>query len=94
MDLFFPSKLLDYMATGKPILAITNKTSTTHEVIDGKFGYCFGKDQLTEMAETIIDLSINLLENKPIPLLKKGVDEYSVETNVGRLENVLNFAIG
>ena len=36
-DLFFPSKLLDYIASNRIIIALTNKQSTTYDVVEGKF---------------------------------------------------------
>jgi glycosyltransferase involved in cell wall biosynthesis len=39
--IFFPSKLLDYMLIQKRIIALTDKNSTTWEIVDGKLGNCF-----------------------------------------------------
>lgn len=38
---FFPSKLLEYMIVQRRIMAITNRHSTTHDVVQGSLGDCF-----------------------------------------------------
>jgi hypothetical protein len=46
---FLPSKLLDYMIAQRRIMAITNRYSTTHEVVHGKLGDCFEFDDIGGM---------------------------------------------
>lgn len=48
-NLFFPSKLLDYLAANRMILALTNRESTTYEVVEGKAGKCFYPENMNEM---------------------------------------------
>jgi hypothetical protein len=48
-SVFFPSKLLDYLVTGRPIFAITGHGSMTREIVNGSRGDCFDHGEV-EMA--------------------------------------------
>jgi glycosyltransferase involved in cell wall biosynthesis len=48
-SVFFPSKLLDYLVTGRPIFAITSPGSMTREIVSAEVGRCFDHDE-TEAA--------------------------------------------
>ncbi len=52
---FFPSKLLDYFLTAKPILAITPEQSTTREILADYPSTCFVHDDWQGIADFIID---------------------------------------
>lgn len=54
-DMFFPSKLTDYFAAGRRIIALTRRTSTTHEVVHGKFGWCFDKQNLDKLPGLLLE---------------------------------------
>lgn len=55
-DLYFPSKLLDYFLVQRPIIAITNTTSTTYHEVEGKFGRCFNSRNQQELPDYIAHL--------------------------------------
>lgn len=48
---FFPSKLLDYIKLGKPILAITDAGSVTEDFVVSHGGVCFRHERVEELAE-------------------------------------------
>lgn len=89
-DLFFPSKLLDYFCAKRYVLGITNKNSTTFELIDQKFGKCFHAENMHELsdhliflAEQFISRNINLFE------VKESFMKYSASQNAEVLETFI-----
>jgi len=50
---FFISKLLDYMAAKRRVLAISEPESTTSNVVNSGFGESFGFDQVQQIAQQI-----------------------------------------
>jgi glycosyltransferase involved in cell wall biosynthesis len=90
-DLFFPSKILDYMAANRPILAFTRETSTTHSLIDGKMGACFSMqtismfpDYLREMVE-----KFHRHDESAFRIDHQSRDTYSAEVNSARLNDII-----
>jgi glycosyltransferase involved in cell wall biosynthesis len=51
--IFFPSKLLDYMLIQKRIIALTDKDSTTWDIVDGKLGNCFVHDDIDGITDIL-----------------------------------------
>ena len=54
---FLPSKLVDYMGAGKPILGITPDNSTTSDILKEMGFPAFNYNEITEIANFIEDLS-------------------------------------
>lgn len=55
---YLPSKIQDYMAARRFILALTGKNSATYNVVEGKYGICFDyneKDKLLSFWKKLID---------------------------------------
>jgi colanic acid biosynthesis glycosyl transferase WcaI len=56
-QLSVPSKLSNFMATGRPILGLAHEDSETAKVInESKCGICIRPDNVDEIAKTIVDL--------------------------------------
>ncbi|QCK16490.1 glycosyltransferase family protein [Mangrovivirga cuniculi] len=53
---FLPSKVLDYIVLRKPVLAITSKDSETFNLIQDKYGVALDHDQITKIAEFLIEI--------------------------------------
>jgi glycosyltransferase involved in cell wall biosynthesis len=55
-EVFLPSKIQDYVAARKIILAITSTGSATHRVVQDHFGYCFepGDKKITSFLQNAI----------------------------------------
>jgi len=77
--IFFPSKLLDYFVTKKPILAITIEGSTTDQILTKHNHFCVYHDKPNQLVELLFDLDKIKSKTYQIPL------EYSAKTNVKRL---------
>lgn len=93
-DLFFPSKLLDYLAANRMIVALTNKGSTTYEVVEDKVGKCFYRGnmhQLPFFIQTLVsEFRTGALQNiiKPV-----DISQYEAYYNTKRLEGIFAAAI-
>lgn len=85
-DLFFPSKLLDYMATGRPVLAIARKESTTYEVVDGKIGKCFSAENLHELPEFLKSIVMDEQPQKLFYEASNAISDYAASVNTRKLE--------
>lgn len=93
-DLFFPSKLLDYFAAKRPILAFTGNKSTTYDLVEGKYGKCFHQGNMNEMPMYLISL-IQSYYDKDHDSFKITSDfaEYSPSKNALRLQEMFNEVI-
>jgi len=77
--IFFPSKLLDYFITKKPILAITTKGSTTDQILTKHDHFCVYHNCPNQLVEILCNLDkMKSKTYQPPP-------EYSAKTNVKRL---------
>jgi len=85
-DMFFPSKLTDYLAARRRIIALTRKTSTTHEVVNGKFGWCFDRQNLDKLPALLLE-SAAAYARKDSTFFSYSSDslEYSLATQAPRL---------
>lgn len=88
-QMFFPSKLLDYLAAKRFILAVTGNESTTYEVVEGKCGKCFETSSIQELPLFMITL-IDRFFKKDISFFEtnQNIEEYSAEYNAERLMNM------
>jgi glycosyltransferase involved in cell wall biosynthesis len=89
-DLFFPSKLLDYMAANRPILAITRSSSTTFDVVDGKLGVCFDETTLSNIGPYLNECVSAFLTNghSGHSFRNENLRQYSAETNAEKLNQL------
>jgi glycosyltransferase involved in cell wall biosynthesis len=94
-NLFFPSKLLDYFAAGRKIIAITGMHSTTHQVIDGKYGWCFNQNSINQLPSFIIQV-VKKYENKDKSFFEVSSDftEFAAKQNAERLNQMVIEALG
>lgn len=65
---FMPSKNLDYIASGKPILAITPKGSETDRLCRQGHGWAFDPDDADTLADKLKDLVIKCRQGKALHL--------------------------
>lgn len=92
-DLFFPSKLLDYLAADRLIIAITNKESTTYDVVEGKAGRCFHQENLDQLPPFIVTLVDQNAAGSPKTTIGGDISQYEASFNVKRLEEIFASAI-
>jgi len=52
--IFFPSKLLDYMLMQRKIVALTDKKSTTWEIVESKLGHAYEHNDIEGIKNTLI----------------------------------------
>lgn len=88
-DLFFPSKLLDYMAAGKPVLAIARKGSTTCEIVDGKMGRCFYPENLNELPDFLRQIVSDQTAGSFLLRNREVIKDYAASVNAGKLEKLI-----
>lgn len=92
-ELFFPSKLLDYFAARKPIIAITGNQSTTHQLVEGKHGKCFDEDSIKELPEFFLAIVYKYMRGEHFIKLSHSSSQYSAKENATALEKMLHEAI-
>jgi hypothetical protein len=83
---FFPSKLLEYMIVQRRIIAITNRHSTTHDVVQGSLGDCFEFDDREGLVNNLIQTFQEFKAGHSSYFEIKGIQEtYSAQYNAQRL---------
>jgi hypothetical protein len=83
---FLLSKAIDYIATGKPILAITTKGSTVYQLVEGVYGRCFEHDDLEGILGYLKYLIDGLRKNDQVVLKPYLADhKYSARNNASEL---------
>ncbi len=88
-DTFFPSKLLEYIAAQRRILAITRSTSTTAEVVRQTGGDVFEKETLTDLGDYLRTCVAKFKErDHAFYYRKEVVKEYEARVNTQRLVNI------
>ncbi len=88
-SIFFLSKILGYMASQRPILAITEKSSTCFKVIDGKYGQCFDHDDQAGLAGYLQRSVANYeAKNEEFFQVQKPDPAYSLRINAENLSKV------
>ncbi|GIL22502.1 MAG: hypothetical protein BroJett042_10150 [Bacteroidota bacterium] len=93
-ELFFPSKLLDYFAARRPILAITGKHSTTHQIVANKFGWCFEEDTLADLPDFLNAVTQALLHgNDDFFKFDNNPAQYGSNHNAEKLEKILHTVV-
>jgi len=89
-DMFFPSKLLDYFSAKRYILAITSKNSTTHELVDQKFGACFHAKNIHKLPDHLLFLTEQFFaKNRNLFEINENFMAYSASHNAATLEALL-----
>lgn len=86
---FFPSKILDYLITGNPILAITTQNSMTYDVVNNRYGKCFSHNDASLIAAQISDYFEKWKENKLKLPSNKLDSQYSAKENAKKLYQVI-----
>ncbi len=91
--MFLPSKLLDYAITGKNILAVTNKNSTTFNIVNNRLGSCFEHHDIRGIKQYIYQKISDIKNNNSqtiVNLDKNFLNKYSADKNATRLADLLN----
>lgn len=84
--MFFPSKLLDYMVTGLPVLAITNVESPTYKFIHDRYGKANEHTDLKGIAINVQQFYEMKINGNASGTKKTLLDEnYSAKKNVALL---------
>ena len=82
--IYFPSKLLDYFITKKPIIAITTKDSTTENILNELDHYCAYHGDTSSLIKLLVNLENISTNTYEIPT------KYSALNNVERLVKLFN----
>lgn len=89
-SVFFLSKILGYMTSQRPILAITGTNSTCRSVIEGKYGHCFAHNDINAIADYLRRAVINYKQkNASFFSVAPADPAYSAQFNAGRLYELL-----
>jgi glycosyltransferase involved in cell wall biosynthesis len=92
--IFFPSKLLDYMLIQRRILALTDKNSTTWDIVDGKLGNCYVHSDIENIKQFLIRSWKAWKQQNLEYFYNKNLDmNYSAETNANKLSNLFSKVI-
>lgn len=82
-----PGKAYEYLRSGKPILALTDKTGATAELIDPYEGvYIAGIQYIQEIKEQLLCL----INNRGGIRIDRDIECYSRKSTTGRLANLLD----
>ena len=88
--MFFPSKLLDYFIAKRRILAMTDKGSTSFEVVEGKYGHCFEHQDIDGIAQAIeTTIQAWKCKDKAYFFSEKIDETFSATFNVQRLVELI-----
>ena len=92
--IFFPSKLLDYMLMQRRIIALTDKGSTTWDIVDKKLGDCFEHMDVENIMQSLIrSWDMWKKEEKEYFYNKKLDMNFSAEKNAKNLSNLFKKVI-
>lgn len=92
-SVFFPSKLLDYMAARKPMVALTSAGSMTREVLEAVAGGCFEHHEHEALASHLETLVARRSQGAPLYDRAAEPDpRFSAAANAGRLADLLRTA--
>jgi glycosyltransferase involved in cell wall biosynthesis len=88
-DVFFPSKLQDYLAAGRKTIGLARSTSTVYEFLNGKYGWCFDQHELSRLPDFLIEL-FDRFKRKDASYFKLPPDfmEYGAQHQAKRLEQL------
>ncbi|QOI97188.1 MAG: hypothetical protein HRU69_06645 [Flammeovirgaceae bacterium] len=85
-SVFFLSKILGYMTSQRPILAITGRNSTCWSVIEERYGRCFEHDNTAGIADYLLDaLKSFRTKNSNFFTVAQPDPAYSARNNADRL---------
>lgn len=88
--MFFPSKILDYIAAQRRMLALTNINSTTFNIINGKYGDCFAHNDTENIANKIREaVSQFRAKNKNYFYYNNIDNTYAADINASKLEQLM-----
>jgi len=91
---FLPSKILDYLAVKKPILAITPKGSESWDICNKyNFGWAIEPNDSKKLAILLENLVLNTNETKNIETDYKLLDKYNIENCVLKLNKLFDKSI-
>ena len=87
-DLQIPAKLFEYIYTGKPILAIAEENSATHQILEkGNLGILAPSKNIEAIEKAILDIMNRRFSFKPDPAY---IDQFNYQKYAKKFEKVLN----
>ena len=87
-DLQIPAKLFEYIYTGKPILAIAEENSATHQILEkGNLGILAPSKNIEAIEKAILDIMNRTFSFKPDPAY---IDQFNYQKYAKKFEKVLN----
>lgn len=91
-SVFLPSKLIDYIGSGRPILAITPKNGATARVIKKAGGWLVEPNDVDGMAKALRDILDNYKNGKleQFSPSTEAAQEYAISCNIGKFIDILN----
>lgn len=85
LRVYFPSKMLDYILSGRPLLAISDEGSEVQRVMNVQnIGKCIDRSNAQELVQYLTSFVRASSRDRPRPLTK-AQEIYSAEYNVERL---------
>ncbi|HHE54220.1 MAG TPA: glycosyltransferase [Caldithrix abyssi] len=86
-DLQIPAKLFEYIYTGKPILAIAEENSATHQVLaEGNLGILAPSKNIDAIEQAVLNILNGQFKFKPAP---DYVDQFNYQKYAKKFEKVL-----
>lgn len=93
-NLFFPSKLLDYFAARRKIIALTGANSTTHEVVHEKYGWAFNGETIRQLPAFISEIAARFRnKDKGFFVSTESFEQFASSHNAEKLEALLKEAL-
>jgi len=88
-NLFFPSKIMDYIAANRFILGISNSGSPTFQAVHKKYGICFQHDQIKEIGEFLISMIMEF-KNENFSIFRNENEDhfFSAKYQANKLKSV------
>ncbi len=90
-EMYFPSKLLDYIIAQRFILAFTKYKSTSYDVIEGKFGKCFYASNANEFSD-FLSKAVQRFQEREADFFNgqsSQDNEYAASYNAIRLDQLI-----
>jgi len=90
-ELLISGKLMEYIASGKPVLCLGNPNGDASELLrEFKYGAVFDRKDINLITEFLNQIFENWLNKIPIPVLEEKIIQYSRHETTKQLANLLN----
>lgn len=94
-SIFLPSKLIDYLGSGRPIFGITPKKSASERVISKCGGFVAEPDKVEEIKKSILKIMQTYTEGKLnfTPSKSRLANNYSITNKINEFENIIERSV-